>query len=89
MFLKSFKEFFNVLLHKIHFLSVAFKSLSSKLSFQLMGFAGYFSANLYSDVNLSIVPETHSKSMISWFPALIPLQELIRLQPEAEVRFIL
>ncbi|EYC16541.1 hypothetical protein Y032_0033g2711 [Ancylostoma ceylanicum] len=47
----------------------------------LMGFAGYFHMNLYKDVTLSIVPSTYSEGMISWFPALIPLRELYRVQP--------
>uniref|UniRef100_A0A158R551 Protein arginine N-methyltransferase n=1 Tax=Syphacia muris TaxID=451379 RepID=A0A158R551_9BILA len=54
---------------------------------ELMGFAGYFEADLYGGVKLSIVPKTHSKSMNSWFPALIPLRELIRLQSRAQVIF--
>ncbi|KIH56692.1 hypothetical protein ANCDUO_13127 [Ancylostoma duodenale] len=47
----------------------------------LMGFAGYFHMNLYKDITLSIVPSTYSEGMISWFPALIPLRELYRVQP--------
>ncbi|KAK6743909.1 hypothetical protein RB195_010917 [Necator americanus] len=51
----------------------------------LMGFAGYFHMNLYKDVTLSIVPSTYSEGMISWFPALIPLRELYRVQPGERV----
>ncbi|VDO87954.1 unnamed protein product [Heligmosomoides polygyrus] len=47
----------------------------------LMGFAGYFHMNLYKNITLSIVPSTYSDNMISWFPALIPLRELYRVQP--------
>ncbi|WKX98253.1 hypothetical protein Q1695_013713 [Nippostrongylus brasiliensis] len=47
----------------------------------IMGFAGYFHMNLYKDITLSIVPSTYSEDMISWFPALIPLRELYRVQP--------
>ncbi|VDM72128.1 unnamed protein product, partial [Strongylus vulgaris] len=47
----------------------------------LMGFSGYFHMNLYKDISLSIVPSTYSKGMISWFPAVIPLRELVRVQP--------
>lgn len=46
----------------------------------LMGFAGYFYMNLYKDITLSIVPSTYSEGMISWFPAIIPLRELYRVQ---------
>ncbi|VDM56097.1 unnamed protein product [Angiostrongylus costaricensis] len=46
----------------------------------LMGFAGYFHMNLYKDIALSIVPSTYSEGMISWFPAVVPLRELYRVQ---------
>lgn len=39
----------------------------------LHGFAGYFETILYKDVKLSIVPETFSEGMFSWFPAYFPL----------------
>lgn len=52
-----------------------------------MGFAGYFSMVLYKDVILSTVPATHSKDMISWFPALLPLREFLRVQEGDEVRY--
>ena len=52
-----------------------------------MGFAGYFSMVLYKDVVLSTVPATHSKDMISWFPALLPLREFLRVQEGDEVRY--
>lgn len=38
------------------------------------GFAGYFDANLYKDVMISILPETHSPGMFSWFPLLFPIR---------------
>jgi len=41
----------------------------------LHGFAGYFETVLYKDVSLSIVPETFSNGMFSWFPAYFPLVE--------------
>jgi protein arginine N-methyltransferase 5 len=37
------------------------------------GFAGYFSAKLYGDVELSILPRTHSPDMYSWFPIYFPI----------------
>ncbi|KIH64111.1 Skb1 methyltransferase [Ancylostoma duodenale] len=55
----------------------------------LMGFAGYFHMNLYKDITLSIVPSTYSEGMISWFPALIPLRELYRVQPGDAVSLLL
>lgn len=37
------------------------------------GFAGYFEAVLYGDVNLSIHPERAAGDMLSWFPIFFPL----------------
>lgn len=50
-----------------------------------MGFAGYFDTILFGDVTLSIVPETHSPGLISWFPALFPLRDMVRLKKDAEL----
>ena len=41
------------------------------------GFAGYFSAILYGDKKLSILPEAHSVNLISWFPVFFPLRSPI------------
>ncbi|KAI3428237.1 hypothetical protein D9Q98_006617 [Chlorella vulgaris] len=38
------------------------------------GFAGYFDAQLYEDVHLSIHPPTHTPNMFSWFPIYFPLR---------------
>ena len=38
------------------------------------GLAGYFEADLYKGIKLSIRPETHSPKMFSWFPLLFPLK---------------
>lgn len=54
---------------------------------ELMGFAAYFAAHLYGNSWLSILPESHSRGMFSWFPALIPLRGLLRLNPGAKVDF--
>lgn len=40
----------------------------------LHGFSGYFDTVLYKDVKLSIVPESHSKGMFSWFPIYFPIK---------------
>ena len=40
----------------------------------LHGIAGYFEAVLYKDVLMSILPETHSEGMFSWFPIFFPLK---------------
>lgn len=38
------------------------------------GFAGYFEAKLFGDIAISIVPQTFSTGMFSWFPIYIPLR---------------
>ncbi|TFJ82032.1 hypothetical protein NSK_006700 [Nannochloropsis salina CCMP1776] len=38
------------------------------------GFAGYFEAQLYKDIYISIVPQTFSTGMFSWFPLYFPLR---------------
>lgn len=43
------------------------------------GFAGYFDAQLYGDVHLSIHPPTHTPDMFSWFPIYFPLQTPVHL----------
>lgn len=46
----------------------------------LHGFSGYFDTVLYADkekdkdILLSIVPETHSRGMFSWFPIFFPIK---------------
>ena len=55
------------------------------------GFAGYFDAQLYGDVTLSIHPPTHTSDMFSWFPIFFPLQTPVHLaagevrKPDAQV----
>ena len=38
------------------------------------GFAGYFDAQLYKEVYISILPKTHSPDMFSWFPIMFPIK---------------
>ncbi|VDN41746.1 unnamed protein product [Gongylonema pulchrum] len=54
---------------------------------EIMGFAGYFEAQLYGNIHLSIVPQTHTRGLVSWFPALIPLRQPQRLQRGSKVLF--
>ncbi|GFO27083.1 protein arginine N-methyltransferase 5 [Plakobranchus ocellatus] len=49
------------------------------------GFAGYFDTQLYKDVMLSIVPDTHSPGMFSWFPIYFPIRTPIKLESGASV----
>ena len=38
------------------------------------GFVGYFESVLYKNVLMSILPETHSKDLHSWFPMYFPIK---------------
>uniref|UniRef100_A0A0B7AFA1 Protein arginine N-methyltransferase n=1 Tax=Arion vulgaris TaxID=1028688 RepID=A0A0B7AFA1_9EUPU len=49
------------------------------------GFAGYFDTVLYKDVMLSILPETHSPGMFSWFPIFFPIKVPINLDRNSKV----
>jgi protein arginine N-methyltransferase 5 len=49
------------------------------------GIAGYFEAELYKDVKLSILPATHSPGMFSWFPIYFPICAPVYLQQGMEV----
>ncbi|XP_076325185.1 protein arginine N-methyltransferase 5 isoform X2 [Tachypleus tridentatus] len=49
-------------------------------NYVLHGFAGYFDTVLYKNIKLSIVPESHSPGMFSWFPIFFPLKEPIQLK---------
>jgi len=46
----------------------------------LHGFGGYFECNLYKDVMISILPETHSPGMFSWFPIMFPIIQPVELK---------
>jgi protein arginine N-methyltransferase 5 len=49
------------------------------------GFAGYFDAVLYKDVEISILPETHTSGMFSWFPIFFPLKKPIYATTECSI----
>jgi len=44
------------------------------------GFAGYFEAKLYKDIDISINPDTFSEGMFSWFPAYIPINNPVHVK---------
>lgn len=48
---------------------------NTKVDCVLTGFAGYFDADLYKDIKISIHPLEHTVGMSSWFPVFIPLIE--------------
>jgi uncharacterized protein with PQ loop repeat len=53
-----------------------YRSLSFNISQNcvLHGFSGYFDTVLYKNITLSIVPETHSRGMFSWFSIFFPVR---------------
>lgn len=42
----------------------------------LHGIAGYFSTQLYADIEFNIVPSTHTKGLISWWPMIFPSKKM-------------
>ncbi|KAF1760217.1 hypothetical protein GCK72_008463 [Caenorhabditis remanei] len=52
----------------------------------LMGFGGYFDLQLYKTVMLSIEPSTQTAGMLSWFPAVIPLRDQLRVAEGDTIR---
>ena len=51
----------------------------------LHGFAGYFHCTLYDNIYISIVPDTHSPGMFSWFPLFFPLLNPVHVTKGSEV----
>jgi len=49
------------------------------------GFAGYFEARLYENTFISIVPQTFSTGMFSWFPLYFPLRTPVYAREGVEV----
>lgn len=52
----------------------------------LHGFAGYFSAVLYKDIQISIEPSTFSTGMFSWYPAYIPIKSSMKLKKDEQLK---
>ena len=50
------------------------------------GMVGYFDAQLYKDVMISIHPDTHSKDMFSWFPMFFPLKNPIMVKEKEKIK---
>ena len=53
------------------------KTFVSRGDATIHGVIGYFHCVLYRDVCMSIVPESHSEGMISWFPLYFPIRNPI------------
>ena len=64
-----------------HIVSYAAVSFPVETDALLHGFSGTFFSTLYSSVELSTVPESHTHDMHSWFPLFIPLSNPVTLRP--------
>jgi protein arginine N-methyltransferase 5 len=49
------------------------------------GLAGYFTAKLYKDIEISIRPDTHTTDLISWFPLFFPLEQPLYVTDDTEL----
>ncbi|KAG5675735.1 hypothetical protein PVAND_005613 [Polypedilum vanderplanki] len=57
----------------------------SEVNCVLHGFAGYFTSQLYKDIEISIHPLTHTKGMGSWYSMFFPISKIIQLNPNDEI----
>jgi len=60
-------------------------SFNIKTNAIIHGIAGYFDAQLFGDIHISINPQTYSKGMFSWFPLFFPLRNPIYIPPDSIV----
>lgn len=60
-------------------------SFTTRESSMIHGIAGFFDMVLYKDVVLSIVPETASPGMFSWFPAFFPIKQPIYCPKDGKI----
>jgi protein arginine N-methyltransferase 5 len=63
----------------IHNTRYSCNSFSISQDTVIHGFSAYFDCVLYKDVVLSILPETHSKDMTSWFSMYFPIKVFFNL----------
>ena len=52
---------------------------------QVHGLAGYFEAQLFDDVMISINPATFSDGMFSWFPLFLPFSRPVHVAAGASL----
>lgn len=48
-------------------------TFTAKLDCYLHGFSGYFTSTLYKEIEISILPKTHTKGMASWYSMFLPI----------------
>ena len=46
---------------------------TAKLDCYLHGFSGYFTSTLYKEIEISILPKTHTHGMASWYSMFLPI----------------
>ncbi|KAL9657800.1 hypothetical protein ABK040_013138 [Willaertia magna] len=62
-----------------------FLKFKSEHNATIHGLVGYFHCVLYKDVTMSIVPETFSDGMSSWFPLVFPIETPIFVKRGEEI----
>lgn len=64
-----------------------FKKLefSTEIDCILHGFAGYFTSQLYKDIEISIHPKTHTKGLQSWYSIYFPIPEPMQLKKNEKI----
>ncbi|KAJ2355405.1 hypothetical protein IWW50_003362, partial [Coemansia erecta] len=60
-------------------------SFSARTASVVHGLAGFFDAELYPGVELSICPASHTPDMHSWFPMYFPIQHPLTVAPGARI----
>ncbi|ORZ00647.1 PRMT5 arginine-N-methyltransferase-domain-containing protein [Syncephalastrum racemosum] len=70
-------------LHNVRFASVDFQAGPQDMI--MHGIAGYFEAQLYKNVMISIHPQTHSPGMFSWFPIFFPIRTPLQVPAHSNV----
>jgi protein arginine N-methyltransferase 5 len=53
------------------------------------GIAGFFTTKLYNDIELSIIPDSHTPDLISWFPFFFPLESPLYVTDDTELEISL
>lgn len=55
---------------------------TANLDCVLHGFAGYFTSKLYKNIEISILPSSHTPGMMSWYPFFLPINEALYLKKD-------
>ncbi|EFC44164.1 predicted protein [Naegleria gruberi] len=70
------------LINNDRYVSLKFKSQQNAV---VHGLIGYFDCQLYKDVWMSILPDTFSTGMFSWFPIFFPIENPVAVKKGEEI----